>query len=1156
MTKHFYTLLFLSLTIGWKGYSQNVGVGTSTPNSRLEIQGLSGDENSVGILRLSNTSGATHLRFGTVEGSRSWIQSYGSLPLHINRLGNNVVFNETAGNVGIGVASPAQKLHLSGNFRMDGVAVEGNSSYRVYRNLAAYNNTSAAAPGAFVIVTSQPWNSACMFRVKLEGYFYDATSTFEMNIGGYMYINNDFYNYGYTSTGSQSLTVRLGRNIATNTIAIIIGSEAGSYSYPKITVTSFMQGHSGINENYAGSWTISQLTNLSGVIDYIVTVPDVTRLNGLSAGDFIRNQFASAQTASFWINGMGRIPTLDINNVNTRLTQGSGNALRLTTNSGYLELGPQNTSWAHVTTDRPRYYFNKGISVDEGLIGSYDEDLNLQTSGTTRVTILNSNGNVGIGTASPSYRLDVQGGSLRVGTLYGSHVILGTLGSFDTRSTNPAPETYYMGLTSEFKQNTTNGLNDGGTFNSVLSLRQWSSGTDWSGGGVHQVSFTQNGNLWHRYSETTGSWGPWRRVLTTGTSTSRADIIYVRGTGLNNSANRIVRIGGVEHVNSSSRGLTLTIINKFTHAVVSSTNYDTYGSAAASDNLATALNSINNGQIGIITSFDAWEDQVTANLKNAFQRLGLYKALMTSTGARRPYAAVFEASSNAGVPSVSAAEIEHSADGNQPYAELRGWLIDGAFVVTNQVPSGLSTPTGAFAVAVNESGNVGIGTRSPATRLSVTGDGSGVANIGGGFCGGNYTGISLNGQIGSCGVYNILSSTSDQNLYLNRPSGYAMYFRENNGNQMVITSGGNVGINASAPNVLLAVGGNGANTYATSAWIENNLHVQGNENLNQGGRGRLRVGTAWNYVGLYSDGSSTSASNDLVLGASSGVTRIGPSAGSGQNLRWSNSFLRDDQGGSIELGGANIGGGGGTGTPYIDWHVNDGYTRDYDVRMIGSWDQYGPILRMYSHYGATNYLYFDLDWIGAYDCWADVSAWRYWANASDWLYYDRYNDLDLIDNIRPIRTIESKTNEAVVANDPSTVPSFLIKRTHDNENAYRYDINRVSWFSIGAIRQLRKETKSKDEDLEKRVERLETLLADLTGKELKKIPYVGKENIYAGLSNVVVIDSRISKDDKIVVSFLGDFVPAYNIKDVRNGSFEIVFSEPLKADVAITYTAE
>ncbi len=83
---------------------------------------------------------------------------------------------------------------------------------------------------------------------------------------------------------------------------------------------------------------------------------------------------------------------------------------------GYLVFGPANTSWSHFSTDRARFYFNTGGTFDTGNIGSYDEDLSLQTSGTTRVSILNSNGNVGVGIAAPGARLHVTGGGQIIGT--------------------------------------------------------------------------------------------------------------------------------------------------------------------------------------------------------------------------------------------------------------------------------------------------------------------------------------------------------------------------------------------------------------------------------------------------------------------------------------------------------------------------------------------------------------------------------------------------------------------------------------------------------------------------------------------------------------------------------------------------------------------
>jgi hypothetical protein len=56
-----------------------------------------------------------------------------------------------------------------------------------------------------------------------------------------------------------------------------------------------------------------------------------------------------------------------INNSNTQISEGSGNSVRVTTNYGYVELGPQNSAYCHFKTDLPEFYFNKGISVNEDI---------------------------------------------------------------------------------------------------------------------------------------------------------------------------------------------------------------------------------------------------------------------------------------------------------------------------------------------------------------------------------------------------------------------------------------------------------------------------------------------------------------------------------------------------------------------------------------------------------------------------------------------------------------------------------------------------------------------------------------------------------------------------------------------------------------------
>jgi hypothetical protein len=69
-------------------------------------------------------------------------------------------------------------------------------------------------------------------------------------------------------------------------------------------------------------------------------------------------------------NGSITSSDIRVNNANTALSQGSGNALRITTNSGYVDIGPMNGTYSHFSTDRGKFYFNQPVHFD-GQIYNY-----------------------------------------------------------------------------------------------------------------------------------------------------------------------------------------------------------------------------------------------------------------------------------------------------------------------------------------------------------------------------------------------------------------------------------------------------------------------------------------------------------------------------------------------------------------------------------------------------------------------------------------------------------------------------------------------------------------------------------------------------------------------------------------------------------------
>jgi len=87
----------------------------------------------------------------------------------------------------------------------------------------------------------------------------------------------------------------------------------------------------------------------------------------------------------------------------------SGWKARFSGADGYIDIGPANSAYAHIYTDRDQFIFNKDIYSQGGFSSYSTDNLDLKTHGITRMTITRSDGRVGIGTTSPQGDLDVQG---------------------------------------------------------------------------------------------------------------------------------------------------------------------------------------------------------------------------------------------------------------------------------------------------------------------------------------------------------------------------------------------------------------------------------------------------------------------------------------------------------------------------------------------------------------------------------------------------------------------------------------------------------------------------------------------------------------------------------------------------------------------------
>lgn len=111
----------------------------------------------------------------------------------------------------------------------------------------------------------------------------------------------------------------------------------------------------------------------------------------------------------------------------------------------------------------------------------------------------------------------------------------------DTRNINDIPSDFTRGIVSDFKSNTAISGPDNSIYSGIISIKPW---TDFSGGKMHQLAFTNNG-IYHRKNATDSTWDNWESILTSNSSVGDTNVIEtvkVNGTALTPDANKAVDI--------------------------------------------------------------------------------------------------------------------------------------------------------------------------------------------------------------------------------------------------------------------------------------------------------------------------------------------------------------------------------------------------------------------------------------------------------------------------------------------------------------------------------------------------------------------------------------------------------------------------------------
>ncbi|MEM7819713.1 MAG: tail fiber domain-containing protein [Candidatus Aenigmatarchaeota archaeon] len=250
--------------------------------------------------------------------------------------------------------------------------------------------------------------------------------------------------------------------------------------------------------------------------------------------------------------------------------------------------------------------------------------------------------------------------------------------------------------------------------------------------------------------------------------------------------------------------------------------------------------------------------------------------------------------------------------------DARSPSISGTGILTNsyavyiepQKVTGVTDGYGIYQAGANDrnyfAGSIGIGTTLPTGRLDIRNDAA-AANL-------------------------ILDATGSQLGVVYSGGGDELRLGSNNSyDDIVISPSGNVGIGTTAPDATLDVNGAATiggdigytNVYQTKLWVgQGNIHVYGNEDLIEVAGtqyGRLRLGNAWNYSGIYADTATDGSANTLVLGASSGKIYLNGNVG----VATASPSYKLDVSGDIRTTGCLIYNGGTLGTCVSDENLKN-----------------------------------------------------------------------------------------------------------------------------------------------------------------------------------------------------------------------------------------
>jgi hypothetical protein len=485
--------------------SGNVGIGTTTPVLPLQVSGRAqfGDTASMASftsapisIRTTGTESIT-LTHTAVQSWSMGVTSTGTFALRdIDTPADRLVVTQ-AGNVGIGTTTPSTKLFISGShvsgqgmstFKGSDYAIvnlvtpatgDGSIGYWGFRvqdssfnDLMWFGHVTSSTQSGFVVAPNfDTTNSASLYVARSNGNVGIGTTNptgkltiSQNNSGGVAALT--FTEDESTIQGSSANTkILMGGNLSLNAASTWIAGTNGS---ERMRITS--GGNVGIGTTSPSApLTVAGTTDLAWAAS--TSKLQISRDSTVARLQNYENGSASTNLALQWEGGKVGVGTASpTNKLHVSSTEDNAYALRVqgtTENVGGAWTGIGIAGEA-ANTKTAILFEDIGVSYSRGKLHFALNNVDDQTNATpaNAVMTLLPGGNVGIGTTSPGYKLEVNGSTWVGGTVYINRGVNSTEGYiyFDHSGTQVWKQGIFNDNTSTFS------IGNGGGFTRLFNI--------------------------------------------------------------------------------------------------------------------------------------------------------------------------------------------------------------------------------------------------------------------------------------------------------------------------------------------------------------------------------------------------------------------------------------------------------------------------------------------------------------------------------------------------------------------------------------------------------------------------------------------------------------------------------------------------------------